>query len=97
MIERIHGRDDNDQWTADPVCLSDAVDMVTKKIAVPLTATEMSFPYSSNLKTRDNTGLEKSTERTRTICVTFAEQTQKVSHTSLAGRPSTYVHRLCEK
>jgi hypothetical protein len=68
MIGRIHDRDDNYQWTVDLVCLSDAVDMATKKIAVPLTATAMSFPYGSNLKTTDNKGLEKSTERTCTIC-----------------------------
>lgn len=67
MIERIHGRDDNDQWTVDLVCLIDAVDRATKKTAVPLTATAI-FPYSSHLKTGDNTGLEKSTEGTYTIC-----------------------------
>jgi hypothetical protein len=39
-----------------------------KKIAVSLTATAMSFPYSSYLKARDNKGMEKSIEGTSTIC-----------------------------
>jgi hypothetical protein len=68
MIGRIHGRDDNDRWTVDLVCLSELSTRRQSKMEVPLTATAMSFPFSSNLKTRDNKGLEKSTEGTYTIC-----------------------------
>jgi hypothetical protein len=35
-----------------------------KKIAVSLTATAKSFPYSSYLKPRDDKGMEKSTKGT---------------------------------
>lgn len=68
MIGRIHGRDDNDQWT---VTWRASVTLPTwreKKLRYRWQPVQFSFPYSSNLKTRDNKRLEKSTAGTCTTC-----------------------------